>query len=106
MNIFKKIKSAIKEWHRENYTRNVPNDYLKGYRRLACRASDINEKKCWTCRNAVAYISWTCDVAYTTGCKYEECYTMEEITCADFRYNSRLGVSRWLVFPKRDNGDK
>lgn len=63
--------------------RNIPDSYFTGYRRLANTRSEITEEKCWTCRHAIAYRTWHCDLK--TKCSYQTCYIKDEISEDDYK---------------------
>lgn len=84
-------------YEKAQQVRNIPNSYFKGYRRLAKSREDLGEQeKCWNCRNAVAYVTWHCELK--GPCKWKECYVATELTKADLRAGQQL-VGGWLGLP-------
>ena len=80
---------------RGNTDRAIPNNYFRGYRRIAMTAAEITEPgKCWSCKHAVAYHRWHCDRG-NEGCRYERCYVREELSPADYE----AGRGKWLGLP-------
>jgi hypothetical protein len=87
--------------------RTNPHGYFSGYRRLAETASSITEEKCWTCRHAIAFVTWHCE--RKGECDYKRCYVKDEITKADFEAGENykgLGVSRWCGLPPNDHVER
>lgn len=77
----------------------VPDSYLKGYRRLAESKQHALEHqgKCYACKHAVAYVTWHCEKQ--DGCKWEPCFSKEEIGAKGWLSKLFLS-SRWLDLPK------
>lgn len=81
--------------------RNIPDSYFKGFRRLAKTRSEVTEQKCWTCKHAVAYRTWHCDLPLSEPCKYEMCYIKDEISIDDYNAAGEEGklFFKWLSLP-------
>lgn len=91
--------------YRRNSRRTVSDDYLRGYRRLAKTKGDAlaHKGQCFSCRNAVAFVGWHCD--RIDGCRWEQCYSREEITSADMKGGKGM-ITRWVGLPGDDNDKK
>jgi hypothetical protein len=99
INILKHHYNRFLQWRARcaaNRVRHIPNEYFKGYRRLAKTPEDVmsHKGKCFACKHAVAYVTWHCDMI-KHGCKWEPCHNMKELTTADLN----AGYSRWLGLP-------
>lgn len=91
------IKRLI-QYIRSRYCRSIPDEYFKGYRRLATTPEEITLEACFNCKHQVAFITWYCDVA-SAGCQYERCHVKSEISKADYK----AGKGRWVGLPKEDS---
>ena len=74
------------------FSSQLPPEYLRGFRRLANSATDIEKDRCFTCRNAIGFVTWHCSRA-GQGCKWEPCFIRSELTWRD-RYSDK-----WIGMP-------
>lgn len=79
---------------KEKDRQTIPEGYLKGYRRICKTANEVTENKCWTCKNAIAFVTWHCE---KEKCAYERCYAADEISKIDL-YSGKLN-GHWLEIP-------
>jgi hypothetical protein len=90
----KSIREILQE-RRKNKVRNIPDSYFDGGRRLADSVNQIVGKHCYNCKNAVAYVTWHCDV---DECDWQPCYSRDQITKADYEAGNRLSMG-WIELP-------
>lgn len=82
--------------------RNIPDSYFGGYRRLAETEEEIKPflNTCSSCKHAICYMNWYCDLGVNSECEYEPCYTRDKITLADYMAGYRAPWDRnWIGLP-------
>jgi hypothetical protein len=88
------ISFCVSSFKNERNKQKIPEGYLRGYRRLCNTASEVTENKCWTCKHAIAFVTWHCE---KEKCEYERCYSEDEISKIDL-YSGKL-KGHWLEIP-------
>lgn len=79
--------------------RTIADSYFRGYRRLAPTASMAERGVCWTCKHAVGFVTWHCDLLFARQpCQWERCYAADELSKADLKAGYKN--ARWIGLPK------
>ena len=74
----------------------LPDNYLRGYRRLAKTVAELEWEygSCTSCKHAQAFITWHCErYGNRLNCHYEPCYVALTLSKRDLNHD------HWLSLP-------